>query len=87
MIVYVNWELHKVCNEEELQDNINSLAEDYVNDDERFADFLDGRFTTVEVWNLDNEERENIFGDFKDECYFEAGCSIERDWEAIFVED
>lgn len=87
MIIYVNWELHKVCNEEELQDNINSLAEDYVNDNDYFTDFLDEKFTTIEVWDLDNEEKENIFEEFKNECYFEARCSIERDWEAILVED
>ena len=58
--VYVNWNEHKVFSEDEYKKELNRRIEKFCADDANFEDWLDANYTALELYNLENDQKEKI---------------------------
>ena len=64
MRVYVNWETQEVVGPEQASEVIDRKFQEYCDDDAIFEDYLLQNFTICQIWELTEEEREDILSKF-----------------------
>lgn len=63
--IYVNWNEHKVYSESEYEVEIIRRVEEFCEDNDNFAEWLEANYSTIEIFNL--EEKEEVYQAFR-EC-------------------
>lgn len=58
--VYVNWNEQKVMTEEKYNEEITRRAEEFCKEDENFANWLDENYSTLELYNIEGKQREEV---------------------------
>ena len=81
MKVYVNWQTKEVISQEQYNQRIAALAAEYVDDDSLLDDYLEDRYTSLELFNMSEEERAEVRGDFAEWCYHGAENALIEDFE------
>ena len=65
MRVYVNWETQEVVGPNQIETFIDQKLSDYLDDDDLFDEYLhEHNYTIVEVWYMDDKQRENVIEDY-----------------------
>ena len=64
MRIYVNWETQEVYGPEQAAEAINRKFQEYCDDDAIFEDYLTEHFTICQIWDLSEEERDDILRKF-----------------------
>ena len=64
MRVYVNWETQEVVGPNQIETFIDQKLSDYLEDDELLEIYLEERYTLVEVWYMDDKQRESVMEDY-----------------------
>ena len=65
MRVYVNWEIQEVVGPNQIEALIDQKLSDYLNDDDLFEEYLhEHNYTLVEVWYMDDKQRESVIEDY-----------------------
>ena len=65
MRVYVNWETQEIVGPNQIEEIIDSKLSDYLENDDLLEIYLEERnYTLVEVWYMDDKQRENVMEDY-----------------------
>lgn len=64
MRVYVNWETQEVVGPNQVEEVIDQKLSDYLEDNELLEIYLEKRYTPVEVWYMDDKQRESVMEDY-----------------------
>lgn len=56
--VYVDWNEQKVYSESEYEEEINRSAEEFCEDNDNFAEWLEANYTTIEMFSLEGKQKE-----------------------------
>ena len=65
MRVYVNWETQEVVGPNQIEALIDQKLPDYLDNDDLFEEYLHERnYTIVEVWYMDDKQRESVIEDY-----------------------
>ena len=65
MRVYVNWETQEVVGPNQIEALIDQKLSDYLENDDLLEIYLEERnYTLVEVWYMDDKQRESIMEDY-----------------------
>ena len=83
--VYANHEA-EVITEEEFLEKIEILATEYDDNLDAFADFLSNRYTSIEIWDMTEEEKVKIKELFHEENVKVATDDISCDWIETVLE-
>ena len=71
--VYVNWNERKVFSEDGYKEEINRRAEDFCADDDNFEEWLDRNYTSLELYNLKDNQKNELRKAFFDYALCEEG--------------
>lgn len=77
--LWVNWGEESILNESQMEAKVN---EDYYPDainEESFMEWLAAEFSNVELWYMDEADKENARRDFLDDAMEKAWASAEDD--------
>lgn len=70
--LYVNWGDRNLISESEMLDMIAEVAETEINDfSSNFVDYIDGEFTTKELFELTEEEQNRVKDRYRQLCITE----------------
>ena len=65
MKVYVNWETQEIVGPNQIEEIIDSKLSDYLENDDLLEIYLEERnYTLVEVWYMDDKQRESVIEDY-----------------------
>ena len=56
--VYVNWNEQKVYSESEYEVEVIHRIEEFCEDNDNFVEWLEANYTTIEMFNLEGEQKE-----------------------------
>ena len=74
MRVYVNWETQEIVGPNQIEALIDRKLSDYLDEDDLFEEYLHERnYTLVEVWYMDDKQRESVMEDYAAYQKGEAG--------------
>lgn len=62
--VYVNWETQKVIGVEQAEEIIKRKQEEYMDEPINFEDYLYENFTVVQVWEMDDKQKDKVLSEF-----------------------
>jgi hypothetical protein len=85
MKVYANWRIEEVISKEKYEEQIAKTAADYVDDDDMLAEFLGDLHSRFELFNMTEEERAEVRGDFAEWCHRKAEDDLDEDWQEYEV--
>lgn len=74
--VYVNWNERKVFSEDGYKEEINRRAEDFCADDDNFEEQLDRNYTSLELYNLKDNQKKELRKAFFDYAWCEEGWAV-----------
>lgn len=60
VIVYVNWKERKVYSESEYEEEISLRVEKFCADDTNFKEWLDMHYDSLELYNLEGNQKEEV---------------------------
>lgn len=81
MKVYVNWQAEEIISQEQYDQRVAALAADYVDDDSLFDSYLFDHYTSLELFDMTEEERTDVQGDFAGWCHRKAEDEMSEDFE------
>jgi hypothetical protein len=81
MKVYVNWQAEEIISQEQYDQRVAELAADHVDDDSLFDDYLFHRYSSLKLFDMSEEKRTEVRGDFAEWCHREAGEEMAEDFE------
>ena len=88
--IYVDWRHEEVLNEKDYKEfrdrKVNEIADDYFEDEYEFNCFLEHDYRPAEIFNLDNEAKEEIKEIWKRQCKASAEETFDDDYEYEEVE-
>lgn len=96
--IYVNWDNREVCTETEYKAKLTELKNDEVNFEDYQNDYLTDEIddyiryqlnrvtNTINVFNLTEEDRKNIFDNLRKNYEKQAEDDMETDWEEFEIE-
>ena len=64
MRVYVNRETQEVIGPNQVEETIDRKLSDYLENDDLLEIYLEERYTLVEVWYMDDKQRESVIEDY-----------------------
>lgn len=80
MTLYINYEERKIYTEAEMQERIDEAMEELsVTDCGEFDEFLMGNYSCVELFNMPEEEKAEIFDAYVEDTRERVGLSLYRD--------
>ena len=88
--LYVNWSESKILTPKQFEEVLDKTVKERVADENAFLDYLAQYFTHIELFEMDEEEKENVKQDFQEHCeeivHRELIESWYSDYEEITVE-
>lgn len=66
--IYVDWSKSIIYTEKELPELIENEADERMEDEEEFSDWLQQEYSAKEIFDLTNEEKEECLAKYKDYC-------------------
>lgn len=66
MLVYVNWSDRRIISEEDFRERV-AKDFDHGEYDDCFSDYLDDHYTTLELFDLCDDDKDSICDDFRDD--------------------
>lgn len=88
--LYVNWSEGKILTPKQFKEVLDETVKERVAEEGAFLDYLEQYFTRLELFEMDEEEKENVKQDFQEYCegavYREMVGSRHSEYEEITVE-
>ena len=88
--LYVNWSENKILTPKQFEEMLDKKVKERVADEDAFLDYLEQYFTRMELFEMDEEEKENVKQDFQEHCeeiiHRELVESRFSEYEEIMVE-
>ena len=64
--VYVNWNEQKVYSESEYEVELINRVEEFCEDNDNFAEWLEENYSTIEIFNLESKQKEKAYQAFRE---------------------
>jgi hypothetical protein len=77
---YVNWLDEAILSEEDFEVKVAELATEKRDNDAEFASYLEDRFSILNVFDMDVEEKAEVQEDFAEWCEHEARNELLESW-------
>lgn len=77
---YVNWLDEAILSEEDFEVKVAELATEKRDNDAEFASYLEERFSLLQVFDMDVEEKAEVQEDFAEWCEHEARNELLESW-------
>lgn len=58
--IYVNWNEQKVMTEDEYNKELDLHAEEYCEDNDNFAEWLEANYTAIEMFSMEGKQKEEV---------------------------
>lgn len=88
--LYVNWSESKILTPKQFEKVLDETVKERKADEDAFLDYLEQYFTRMELFEMDEEEKERVRQDFHEHCeeavYREMVGSRHSEYEEITVE-
>ncbi len=84
--IYVDWSENEILSEKEITARAKEIAESYFNDENMFSDWLDEQFSGVELFWMDEGDKEAVKDSYKDVCKNWAQEAINNDFDLKEIE-
>lgn len=88
--LYVNWSESKILTPKQFEKVLDEEVKERVAEEDAFLDYLEQYFTRMELFEMDEEEKENVRQDFREHCeevvYRELIGNRHSEYEEIMVE-
>ena len=81
MKVYVNWQTKEIISQAHYYRLIAATATEYEADDGLLDDYLEDRYTSLELFRMPEEERTEVRSDFAEWCYNSAKNALVEDFD------
>lgn len=79
--VYVSWNDQVLLNEAEYAEWVNDAAKEMEEEGDALADFLDDNYSSVEIFDFNEEDKARVWEEFREKCKKMAeedlGCAFE----------
>ena len=85
--MYRNIDTGKTISENKAEDYINDKFDELAEDEDIFEEWLSDRYSLLQIFNLDEEDKENIKENFIDYLWMEAKDTFLEGWEEIDEEE
>ena len=79
--IYVNWDEREIYSEKEIVAKEKKIAEQYFDDGDGFSDWLDEIFSGIELFKMNNDDKEVAKDSYRVACKEWAQESINNDFE------
>lgn len=66
--LYVNWSESKILTPKQFKEKLAEKVKERVAEEDAFLDYLEQYFTRMELFEMDEEEKENVQQDFQEHC-------------------
>ena len=77
---YVNWLDEAILSEDDFEVKVAELATEKRDSDAEFASYLEERFSLLQVFDMDVEEKAEVQEDFAEWCEHEARNELLESW-------
>ena len=77
--IYVNWRKEEVLTENEYNELVKEMAEDFRTNDDDFSEFLEQNYSHRDLWDTDEEERARIMEHWASKCVESAEYELDCD--------
>lgn len=77
---YVNWLDEAILSEDDFEVKVAERATEKRDSDAEFASFLEDRFSILNVFDMDTEDKAEVQEDFADRCEHEARNELLEYW-------
>lgn len=88
--LYVNWSESKILTPKQFEKVLGEEVKERVAEEDAFLDYLEQYFTRMEIFEMDEEEKESVRQDFQEHCeevvYRELIGNRYSEYEEITVE-
>ena len=84
--VYVNYDYREVMSEKEYEKRVNRFLDDYFNDNDSFAEWLEESYNPYEVWGFDEAKREAVREEYGKQCRVWAENEVRDTWAEEEIE-
>ena len=84
--IYVDWNKQEILTKEEYEDEIKVRADDYVSDNGDFEVWLGETYTTWEIYNFTDEDRNRVRKEWADHCKSCAREDATDEYEEVEIE-
>lgn len=78
--VYVNYDYREVISEKDYERRVNRFFDDYFNDNDCFAEWLNETYRPYEVWGFDKAKREAVRDEYAMRCREWAENEVQDTW-------
>ena len=82
--IFVDWQNEEILTEEEYEKRVKEMAENLRTRDYDFSEFLEAKYSHLELWEADEKQRAKIMEHWVDKCLEDAYC--EQDHEEVILE-
>lgn len=84
----INWSEQEVASMEEYRnEQVLDLAHAYSESNDKFNRFLDDNYSASEIFEMNDEQKTEVFNKFNDKCLTDAEEDLAEDgWEVCYLE-
>ena len=84
--IYVDWNENEIYSEKEIMVREKEIAEQYFDDEGGFSDWLDENFSGIEIFKMNNDDKEAIKDSYRIVCKEQAQETINENFELEEIE-